>query len=327
MDLRTTFKTDPSKYKINHSTPAMFIGSCFAAEIGAKMAEGKMDVLINPSGVVYNPVSVANTLDIILEKRVFTHDDLYLYNGICLSFSHYTDFSSDNPSVVLNKINSSTNKANQFLKRAGFLFITFGTSRVYRFKENAMVVSNCHKLPSSLFERELLSIEEIVSVWEVILDRIHSFNSNLKVIFTVSPVRHWKDGAHGNQISKSILLLAVERLLEHKAVKGYFPAYELLMDDLRDYRFYGEDMLHPSVVAVEYIWKAFSDCYFDGETLALWKELFGITKARKHRFISDSPPARKEFAGNILKKIEVLKKKYPNIDLRDETSYFLGISK
>jgi len=325
MDLRTTFKTDASKFKIKHSTPAMFIGSCFAAEIGAKMADGKMDVLINPSGVVYNPVSVGNTIDIILEKRIFAPDDLSIYNGINLSFYHYTEFSSEDPLVTLNKINSSIDRASQFLKRADFLFITFGTSRVYRLKEKGIIVSNCHKLPSSYFERELLSIEQIVINWESILDRLHTFNNNLRVIFTVSPVRHWKDGAHGNQISKSILLLAIEKLLRHKAVAGYFPAYELLLDDLRDYRFYDEDMLHPSPQAVDYIWNEFADCYFDPETAALWKELSGITKARNHRFISDSPLARKEFAGNILKKITAIKEKNPNLDLQDEISYFLGI--
>ena len=325
MNLRTTFNIDSSKNKINHNTPVLFIGSCFASEIGARLAEGKIKVLINPSGVVYNPVSAGNTIDIILENRVFTESDLYKYNGINLSFYHYTDFTSEIASKAIDKINSSTRNANNFLKQARFLFITFGTARVYRFKESDKIVSNCHKLPSSLFSGEMLTVEEISSSWNEILSRLHSFNNDLRIIFTVSPVRHWKDGAHGNQISKSILFLAVEKLLKHSNVEGYFPAYELLMDDLRDYRFYGEDMLHPSQTAIDYIWKAFSDSYFDSDTVALWKEVQAITKAVKHRFLSDSMAGKREFANNILKKISVLEKNYQEMDLSDERSYFLKI--
>jgi hypothetical protein len=325
MNLRTTFNIDPSKNKINHSTPVLFIGSCFASEIGARLAEGKMKVLINPSGVVYNPVSAGNTIDIILENRVFTESDLYKYKGTNLSFYHYTDFTSDVASKAIDKINYSTRIANNFLKQARYLFITFGTARVYRFKENDKIVSNCHKLPSSLFTGEMLTTEEIYSSWSEILNRLHSFNNDLKIIFTISPVRHWKDGAHGNQISKSTLFLAVEKLLGHRNVEGYFPAYELLMDDLRDYRYYAEDMLHLSQTAIDYIWKAFSDSYFDKETTLLWKEVQAISKAMKHRFLSDSLAGKREFADNILKKITILERKNPEIDFSDEKSYFLKI--
>lgn len=325
MNLRTTFTIDPSKSKISYNTPVMFIGSCFASEIGSTMAEGRMDVLINPSGVVYNPVSVGSTIDLILKNRMFTHEDLYNYKGMNLSFLHYTDFSSEDSSRALDKINTSTSKAHQFLKKARFLFITFGTARVYRFKESHKIVSNCHKLPASLFSREILTVEEITSNWRNILQSLHSFNSDLRVIFTISPVRHWKDGAHGNQLSKSILFLAVEELLRYQTGADYFPAYELVMDDLRDYRYYAEDMLHLSKTAVDYIWKAFSDCYFEPETFSLWNEMQGITKARNHRFLSDSFTGKKEFASIILKKISAVEKKNPQIDLAEERSYFLGM--
>jgi hypothetical protein len=281
-----------------------------------------MDVLINPSGVVYNPVSVGSTIDFILKNKIFTGEDLYKYNGVNLSFLHYTDFSSEDTSRTLDKINSATQKAHHYLKNARFLFITFGTARVYRFKESDKIVSNCHKLPASLFSREILTVEEITSNWHDTLQSLHSFNKDLRVIFTISPVRHWKDGAHGNQLSKSILFLAVEKLLEHQVGEDYFPAYELVMDDLRDYRYYSEDMLHPSQTAVDYIWKAFSDCYFEPETYSLWKEVQGITKARNHRFLSDSSTGKKEFANNILKKISAIEKQNAGIDLADERSYF-----
>lgn len=325
MNLRTTFTTDPSVDRISYNTPVMFIGSCFASETGAKMDEGKMRVLINPTGVVYNPVSVGNTIDIILESKIFSKKDLYTYKGLNLSFSHYTDFSSEDPLQALAKINSATEKASSFLKQARFLFITFGTARIYRFKETNKVVSNCHKIPSSQFSREILSVDQITLAWNDILNRLHSFNADLRVIFTVSPVRHWKDGAHGNQVSKSILFLAVENLLKHKIVSGYFPAYELIMDDLRDYRYYAEDMLHPSQTAIDYIWTAFSDCYFDPDTKALWKEVQSITKARNHRLLSDSKAGKNEFANTILKKISRIEKKNSQIDFNNEKRYFLDL--
>lgn len=326
MNLRTTFPIDPSKKKISYNTPVMFIGSCFASEIGSRMEEGKMEVLINPAGAVYNPVSVANTVDIILEKRFFTEKDLHVYNGINLSFSHYTDFSSPDPAKTLEKINSSTLKAHDFLKHSNFLFITLGTARIFRFTGNNQIVSNCHKLPSSLFSREILSVGEIKTGWETLLSKLHSFNNELRVIFTVSPVRHWKDGPHGNNVSKSILFLAVEELLNNKAVEGYFPAYELLMDDLRDYRYYAEDMLHPSPTAVDYIWEAFSDCYFNSVTISLWKEIQGISKAVNHRFLSDSPEGKKDFADRMLKKISVIIKNNPEVNLEAEKNYFINLS-
>jgi hypothetical protein len=327
MELRTTFTIDPSREKISYNTPVMLIGSCFASEIGSKMGEGRMKVLVNPAGTVYNPVSVGITIDTLLENKICGLKDLYNYRGINLSFLHYTSFSSGNASKVIEKINSATAQASIFLKNSGFLIITFGTARIYRFNETGEVVSNCHKLPSSLFSREILTVDQIVSEWEGILDRLKLFNPDIRVIFTISPVRHWKDGPHGNQISKSILFLAVEKLLKHKIVNGYFPAYELLMDDLRDYRYYADDMLHPSQTAVDYIWKAFSECYFDPTTLDLWKEVQGISRARNHRFISDSKSARSEFAKNILKKISQIGNRNSQIDLNEEKKYFMDLTR
>jgi hypothetical protein len=322
MNHRTTFSISPSKNKISYNTPVMFIGSCFATEIGSMMYEGKMKVLINPMGVVYNPVSAGNTIDIIAENRKFTENDLYIYKGINLSFYHYTDFESMDSVSLLKKINSVTEQANTFLRKARYLFITFGTARVYRFKESGKIVSNCHKLPADLFSLEMLEKEDIVSNWTNILEKLHVFNKDLRVIFTISPVRHWKDGAHGNQISKSLLFLSVEKLLVHPVVESYFPAYELLMDDLRDYRYYSDDMLHPSKMAIDYIWKSFTDCHFSPETVSLWKEVQRITKARNHRLLSASQSGRREFANEILEKISAIEKKIPGIDLVNERLYF-----
>jgi hypothetical protein len=173
----------------------------------------------------------------------------------------------------------------------------------------------------------MLTVQEIVDLWTNQLDKLHSLFPKLQVVFTISPVRHWKDGAHGNQVSKSVLFVAVEELLKHKAAPGYFPAYELVMDDLRDYRFYSEDMLHPSVSAVNYIWEAFTDCYLDSVTINIWKEVAKITMAYNHRFISGSETKKDYFAQKILKQICDIKSRLPLIDFSREEDYFLKMRK
>ncbi|NSW93604.1 MAG: GSCFA domain-containing protein [Bacteroidales bacterium] len=322
MEFRTVVKIDPSPAKISYKSRVMFIGSCFASSIGMKLEAGRIPVLINPAGTVYNPVSVSNTLDIILNKRIFSIDNLYNYEGTYLSFLHYTDFSSADPEKVIEKINCSSEKAHGFLKSADFLFITLGTARIYTFRETGEVVSNCHKLPASRFERSMLKVAEVVDVLRKKLDLLHAGFPDLKVVFTVSPVRHWKDGAHENQISKAVLHLATEELLSHPAVLGYFPAYEMLMDDLRDYRFYETDMLHPSSEAIDYIWESFANCYFDNNTFELWKEVERITRACSHVIKDPSAKGTGIFARKMIDLIEIAEAKEPMLDLSAEKDYF-----
>lgn len=326
MELRTTFNIDQSREKITYNDPVMFIGSCFATGIGKQFEAGRMPVMINPSGTVYNPVSVWNTLDTIISGRKYTMDDLYYHNGIWLSFNHYTDFSSEDPERVLGRINLSSGEALKFISNAKFLFITFGTARVYRWKKTGRIVSNCHKLPASEFTNELLPVPDIVSMWQDNLTRLGRVFPGLRIIFTISPVRHWKDGAHGNQVSKSSLFLAVEELLRHPSGPAYFPAYEIVMDDLRDYRFYDNDMLHLSSSAVGYIWEKFSECYMDPLTIELRNEVVRITRAFNHRLSGTSERRQKEFASLMLDKINALGKKIPSLDLSAERSYFNKIA-
>jgi hypothetical protein len=327
MELRTTFYIEPSQEKITYNDKVMFIGSCFASSIGSQMEAGHMSVLINPAGAVFNPVSVCNTLDTITRGREFFLEDLHFYDGTWLSFYHYTDFSSDDPSTVLEKINRKSKEAYDFLQDTRFLFITLGTSRVYKLKKSNLIVSNCHKIPSEQFESRLMTADEIVALWTDQLDKLNLLFPHLRVVFTISPVRHWKDGAHGNQVSKSILFVAVDELLKHRTLPGYFPAYELIMDDLRDYRFYNDDMLHPSVSAINYIWEEFAGCYIDSKTLQTWKEVMKITRAFNHRLNTDSGIKRNYFAEKILKQITDIKIKVPNIDLSREEEYFLKMRK
>jgi hypothetical protein len=322
LDLRTLIDIVPSVNKITYNDPVMFIGSCFASSIGSLMTAGRMPVMINPAGTVYNPVSVHNTIESVISGKKYDRHDLHFHNGLYLSFSHYTDFSSTDPDEIINKINSRSREANDFLKRARYLFITFGTARVYRWRETGLVVSNCHKVPSGKFSPELLQVNEIVNLWDSLLNRLKEKYPVLKIIFTISPVRHWKDGAHGNQVSKSVLFLAVEELLYHPSAPAYFPAYELMMDDLRDYRFYGDDMLHPSQAAINYIWEAFSGAYFDKITLNTWNEVSKITRACGHRINNPSSPETTGFAIQMLKKISGIRNRVPSIDLSEAMNYF-----
>jgi hypothetical protein len=323
MELRTTFPVEPSASKISYDDRVMFIGSCFASAIGSQMNMGHMPVMINPAGAVFNPISVCNTLDSITNRKQFIIDDLHFYDGIWLSFYHYTDFSSDDPLKVLEKINRRLDDAYGHLKYTHFLFVTFGTARVYKLKKSDLIVSNCHKIPAEQFESKLLTVDEIISVWSAQLDKLKLLFPDMQVIFTISPVRHWKDGPHGNQVSKSILFVALDELQKHKTAPKYFPAYELLTDDLRDYRFYAEDMLHPSVQAVNYIWEAFAKSYLDDSVLNTWREIVKITKAYNHRLNTDSPTKAKFFAERTLKQISELKLKFPLIDFSREEDHFL----
>lgn len=323
MEFRTTFNIEPSPLKISYSDKVMFIGSCFASNMGSQLAAGHMQVMINPSGTVYNPVSVSATLDDIILERKYAINDLNVHNGTWLSFNHYTDFSSDDPGKVIEKINTRNAEASAFLRSAKFLFITFGTARVYSLKETNLAVSNCHKIPADRFDNKILAPDEITSLWTKQLDKLQMLYPGLKIVFTISPVRHWKDGAHGNQLSKSILFVAVEELLKHNVSPGYFPAYEIMMDDLRDYRYYNDDMLHPSSQAIDYIWNAFTGCYFDAGTLNTWRDAVKISRAMNHRFNTDSDSGKKIFAEKLMKQISEIKKQVPGIDFSQEEEYFL----
>ncbi|MDQ1297408.1 MAG: hypothetical protein QG611_1390 [Bacteroidota bacterium] len=325
MEFRTTFRIPPSASKITYNDPAMFIGSCFATSIGKKFEAGHLPVMINPSGTVYNPVSVANTLQNITSGKIYRKEDLFQHNGLWLSFDHYTDFSSENAEKTISDINNRNKMAGIFLAGAHFLFITFGTARVFRWNKTGRIVSNCHKIPAARFTNELLRVNDIITLWNDQLERLHSSYPALKIVFTISPVRHWKDGAHGNQVSKSVLFLAIEELLKHPSCPAYFPAYELLMDDLRDYRFYDDDLLHPSSAAIDYIWNAFSECWLDPKTLDLWKEINKIRKAISHRINTDTGVEIKSFANKIISAIESINARHPEINLETEKNYFLDL--
>ena len=315
---RTEVEVEPSKYMINHKTPVMFLGSCFADNIGAMLVEKKFPVCINPFGVIYNPMSVKQSLDILIKKNKFQKQDLYKYNNQWISFYHHSRFSSPDLNKALEKINSGIEKGADFLKMTNFLFITFGTAWVYEWKETGKVVSNCHKIPARGFIRRMLSPEEILEAWGEIIEKLETQLPGLKILFTVSPVRHWKDSAEGNMVSKSVLLYAIHLLREKFPAPDYFPSYEIMMDDLRDYRFYGEDMLHLNTTAVNYIWQKFGKRFFNDETREVLKKVDEINRAVAHKPFRPGSEDHLAFVEKTLQKIGQVESAFPSMDFSKE---------
>lgn len=314
-----------SNKKINHQTNVMFMGSCFTENIGQYLKKFKFNVDINPFGILYNPISVSSGINILKEKVSFTGTDLHFNNDLFHSFYHHGDFSDISPQVALEKINSRIEDSSAFLNNADFLFITLGTSFVYKHKKLKKVVSNCHKFSADIFERYILSIDEIVEELTQMLEQIRLNNSNINVVFTVSPVRHWKDGAVNNQLSKSQLLCAIHQLKQQFSFVDYFPAYEIMMDELRDYRFYADDMLHPNKLAVEIIWEKFSDCYICSQSTAAFSDIEKLNKAMHHRIQNPKLPQSIEFIKKQINKIGLLRRKYRDINFDEELKYFRNL--
>ncbi len=299
---RTEVETRQSDFRLNYQNTILTLGSCFAENIGKAMHELYLNVEVNPFGL-YNPISILKSIEILMNKKDFSERDIFEYRGIWNSFSHSSHFSDTNPLICLDKINSRLKTSVEFIEKANVLLLTFGTAWVYEEKQRGNVVSNCHKLPAATFHRRRLSVREIVESYSSLLDKFEKKYPQLKIIFSVSPVRHLKDTAHGNNLSKSVLLLAIEELCENFKNAVYFPAYEILLDDLRDYRFYAVDMVHPSEVAVQYIWQKFSETYFDEESLVYFKEVKQLNNDLNHRpFFPDS----EEF-GSFLKSLNAKK--------------------
>jgi hypothetical protein len=301
---------------LSHCDKMLMIGSCFIDSIGEKLCECGFNADINPFGTLYNPISIVKAIKQIREKKVYTETDLFEYQGLWHSEMHHGSFSSINKSEVLSLINDKISVANDFWNDATVLMLTFGSAFVY-YNKRGKVVGNCHKLPESEFNRKRLSIDEIVDACQTIFDCILKDKSDLKITITVSPIRHFRDGLHENQLSKATLLLAVEKLKKcYPQNISYFPAYELMMDELRDYRFYADDMIHPSPLAIEYIWEKLTDACFDKETKQLNIECEKIYKAIKHRPLHPDDEVYKEFLGQLTLKINRLKEKYPYLEFK-----------
>lgn len=319
MEFYTRISIPKAPFTFSHTEQTVLLGSCFAENIGKKLEENKFKIDLNPFGTLYNPSSIAEAIRMLLRPERFTGDDLFLHEGIYHSFSHHSRFSSSSETECLANINGRLFRSADSLRESRRMILTFGTAWVYRLKNSGKVVSNCHKLPEKMFDRQLLTVEKIATEWKSLLLSLWEQNPDLKILFTVSPIRHWKDGAHGNQLSKATLLLAIDALQkEFPERTAYFPAYEIMMDELREYRFYADDMLHPSPAAVEYIWERFTDNMLSTDSLTILKEWKNIQKAINHKPFQPESEAYKRFISQTLLKIERLNEKFPFFDMTNE---------
>ena len=319
MEVITKVEYDKAPCKISHLSKSLLLGSCFAENIGCLMRENKFDCDVNPFGILYNPLSVSKALDDIIACKHYGPDDLFFHQECYHSYMHHGSFSATNREMVLDTINTRLSKASQRLAQTEVLIITFGTAWVYYLQSTREVVSNCHKMPAKAFVRERLTVNDIVETYSSLIAKLQQCSPNLRLLFTVSPIRHVKDGLHENQLSKATLLLAVDELTRRFPEQiSYFPAYEIVMDELRDYRFYADDMVHPSALAVQYIWERFCELYFSADTLQLMKECSNLARALAHRPLKPDSTEYKRFLGQIVLKIERLNEKYPYLDLKKE---------
>ncbi|MCU7550832.1 GSCFA domain-containing protein [Chitinophagaceae bacterium LB-8] len=326
---------------IHHQHHILSVGSCFTEHIGNALTNMKFQVLQNPNGILFDPVSVCSSLVSYIRNKQYSGEDLFYLNELWQSWQHHSRFSGMDKDRVLEKINRSQNHAHHFLKEADWLIITLGSAFNYRLKDdesrsvgipqisvltNGGAVANCHRAPSQFFQKNLLSITEIIENLDNTIHQLFHFNKKLNIIFTISPVRHIRDGVVENNRSKARLIEAVHHMVNKFNRLYYFPSYELVIDVLRDYRFYDIDMVHPNYPATEFVLQKFQQTFMSEETIALSEEVKKIVIACKHRSANPATEGHKKFLRSYLEKVENFKKLYPYMDFEKEIKYFSNVS-
>lgn len=307
MDFRTQLPIPKSSHPIDYNSKIVSLGSCFAENMGEKFNYFKLQNTINPLGIIFNAVSIEKIIDRAINEIVFTEEDIFFYNERWHCFDVHSDMSTVNSSELIRNLNAIVKSTQQQLREATHIIITYGTSWVYRERETESVVANCHKVPQKQFKKELLTIESNKESIEKTIDLIHSVNPNCSIIFTVSPVRHIKDGVVENQVSKAHLISAIYQTISAKPeTTSYFPSYEIMMDELRDYRFYAEDMLHPSQVAIDYIWKRFKETSISESAFLIMDEVESIQRSLSHKPFNPNSESHLKFEAKLKEKITKL---------------------
>ena len=312
MNFITPIQIPPSTIRIGYEHRTMILGSCFAEAIGQRLSDLLFPVDLNPFGILYNPDSIAAAIRRLMDGNLFTADELTRYDDLYHSLLHHGSFSAPTADECLERINARLSAGAEFLAAADRIIVTFGTSYVYRWKGTGAVVGNCHKMPDGYFRRERLSVDKAVHRWNLLLDSMVRRRPEVKWIFTVSPVRHLRDGAHENNLSKSVLHLIIEKLISlYPTIANYFPAYELMMDELRDYRFYAEDMCHPSPAAIYYISDRFESTYMDAKTRAWLRRAEALHRDLQHRPIRPDSEVHRRFLVQTKLKLKQLRAELP----------------
>ena len=323
MEFFLPFQIQSFPFRISYTDKILFVGSCFSEEIGNKIGELKFNILQNPNGILYDPISISEAILSYIENKPFPEENLFELNSLWHSWKHHSAFSGLDKNEISGKINASQTAASSFLKEAQFLIITLGTAYNYQLKDNHKNVANCHKASSGLFTKNLLATEEMNAALLSMINALEIFNPSLKIIFTISPVKHIKDGIAENNRSKSRLIEVVHSIIEQKENSFYFPSYELVTDILRDYRFYKSDLVHPNETAINFVFEKFYASFFDEESKKISGEIKKILSAVNHKPFFKESAAHQKFISTQIKNIQNLKKNYPFIDLTSEEKYFL----
>lgn len=316
MQFTTQIPISKSQNPIDYTSKIISIGSCFAENMGEKFEYFKFHNLVNPFGIIFNPVSIEKLVNRAVNKIEFTEKDIFFHNEHWHCYEVHSVLSNSSSELLIENLNKILHSFRSQIQEATHFIITYGTSWVYRHIESNEIVANCHKVPQSQFTKEILSVENIEKSIQNSINLIQKINTNCNFIFTISPVRHIKDGFVENQRSKANLISSLQFLLntEHcKLNTEYFPSYEILMDELRDYRFYAEDMLHPNQTAIDYIWIKFFENYVQEKEFQKMNEVCDIQKALKHRPFNPNSESHKKFLKNLNQKINLIQEKLPHI--------------
>jgi hypothetical protein len=322
MNFMLDIKINEPEKKIDYEDPLLLTGSCFTEHIGNHFSDMKFNVLQNPNGILFDPYSVSSALVSYVDNKLYTENDLFYLNELWQSWQHHSIYSNMEKQECLLTINESQSNAHHFLKKTKWLIITLGSSFSYHLVKNNLRVANCHRAPVQWFDKHLMTIEEINTCLDTCIHRVFQFNPTVQIIFTVSPVRHIRDGVIENNRSKARLIECVHQLANKFANIYYFPAYELVIDVLRDYRFYDVDMVHPNYSATEFVLKKFTESFIDPASQNIMQDITKIITARKHKAFQPSTQAHKSFLLLNLKRTEELQTKFPFLNLGEEISYF-----
>lgn len=324
MELRAVLKPKRFPFQITHQDKILTLGSCFSENIGERFLNYKFDILINPFGQQYNPYSIAKGINRLIDNDSYKKEELFEFAEQFHSWEFHSDFSRSTSEEALKVMNESFDKARNQLINANYLFITFGTAHLFQHIQSSIEVSNCHKISGSQFSKRYLKTAEIVQLITDAIEKIKAFNPNCKFIFTVSPVRYLAFGFEENNLSKSYLISAVHEICESNENAYYFPAYELVMDDLRDYRFFTEDFLHPNRMATQYVWENLAQVLFSENTQSLLVEIDKILSAANHRPRNPNSMAHKSFLEKYLLMIERLEQLYSHLNFLKEKQKFIN---
>ena len=299
MNFRTNIQLKPERNQIDYDSKLLLFGSCFSENISKKLSYFKFNTVSNPFGILFNPIAIEHLITNAINLKKYTDSDIFQLNERWHSFDAHSDLSAIEKNELLQNLNTQISSTNKQISEASHIIITLGTAWVYRFIENDTIVANCHKIPQKKFLKELLSTEEITASLENITTLIKSVNPLVNITFTVSPVRHLKDGYIENAQSKSHLLTAIHQITDIKNQLYYFPSYEIMLDDLRDYRFYAKDMVHPNETAVDYIWEQFKIVWIDEKISSVMKEVEAVQRGLSHRPFNPTSQQHQQFLLNL----------------------------